>query len=1126
MLTVLLAAAMLGAPPDTPLQLRDDFSAYAEGTEPGAPWFAEGLWVVQSGKLHGRGVGGDLRLRDERWFRRVRVEATITVRRAHGTGWKIVGLGIFHDAEHFWHAALVEGPDPDRRHFFELNQRQPGRWPASDGATVIVANNPGYDWQYDRPYRVAIELRPGEIRAQLTETDGTLRSEIAHRLSDPAVQDGSPVLRCSAFEADFDDVAISASDVAGSPEEIAMQRPPVQVPTLPQVRGQATGFFHVEKHGDVWWVIAPNGEGFYAIGTDHCRFSGHWCEKLGYAPYERVARAKYGTPERWAEEATRRLKSWNFNLIGAGGDPAARYRGLAHTEFISFGTSYAAIDPLVKQVHWTGFPNVFSPDWPRWCDKLAYRFAKANRDDPWLFGYFLDNELEWFGKTGRDVGLAIEAAKLPPDNPAHIALIDLLKRRHGTIEALNQAWGATYASWEDLAAAAELTGTNDKAVHDDLMAFVAEAADLYFRVTAEALKRHDPNHMNLGCRFAGWAPEPAWQAAGKYCDIVTFNYYGGVDLDTETADGLPDTWIKYHRLCGRPMMITEWSFPALDSGLPCTAGAGMRVDTQEQKARCYEIYQRLIFSLPFMVGSDYFMYLDEPALGISSTFPEDSNYGLINEQDEPYEVLTATATRVNAMAYWLHSGLAPDVEVRQVQRRDGKIQALVANMGGSEAECDIVFVVNGQRTERAPARIGAGKQIWVSMARSPRKPAFVRAIADPGRKLAEKRWDNNHADLVDAAAATWPKPPAGKWLARLPAWASTGTLGFAESVVVSVPADALKGFGQAQQLARRLLALDAEGKPLPCQLEAWADGWRVAVRLPALPANSGIVFAIYLTDTDVLSASAWKEISHTTFDLSDDESGLVLTGAGRGGVVDEITWKGKPMGRLVPLVWQQRRGENLWVQPETAVAARVFIGPVRPAAEVTCEARPQADVITAVDEQGRRAPQRASPQPFRTTYRLWLDPGRPWFVSQFVSLQNLDDEPMTVGAYFYYLLSNLGGDAADDQVGGPRVPFYYLRFGLWRDEAAGLAIGAAPAPDPRMSCYFWKDPGGSQHPDLARKFDPPLEIAAGAEFREQEPAAPVFVFVGPDAPGVWREALENARALAQLKVGALPLEKP
>jgi hypothetical protein len=31
--------------------------------------------------------------------------------------------------------------------------------------------------------------------------------------------------------------------------------------------------------------------------------------------------------------------------------------------------------------------------------------------------------------------------------------------------------------------------------------------------------------------------------------------------------------------------------------------------------------------LPFLIGYDYFMWVDEPASGISTSFPEDSNYG-------------------------------------------------------------------------------------------------------------------------------------------------------------------------------------------------------------------------------------------------------------------------------------------------------------------------------------------------------------------------------------------------------------------------------------------------------------------------------------------------------------------
>ena len=59
-----------------------------------------------------------------------------------------------------------------------------------------------------------------------------------------------------------------------------------------------------------------------------------------------------------------------------------------------------------------------------------------------------------------------------------------------------------------------------------------------------------------------------------------------------------------HGGAGKPLMITEWFFPALAIGLPCTHGAGMRVSTQGQRAACFSHFQTLMFSLPFMVGSN------------------------------------------------------------------------------------------------------------------------------------------------------------------------------------------------------------------------------------------------------------------------------------------------------------------------------------------------------------------------------------------------------------------------------------------------------------------------------------------------------------------------------------------
>jgi hypothetical protein len=113
---------------------------------------------------------------------------------------------------------------------------------------------------------------------------------------------------------------------------------------------------------------------------------------------------------------------------------------------------------------------------------------------------------------------------------------------------------------------------------------------------------------------------------------------------------LPEVFGRFHEMGKRPMMITEWSFPALDAGLPSTKGAGQRFRTQVERAKATGIYAETILRMPFMVGHDYFMWVDEPALGITPEFPENSNYGLVNGDCEPYPELTGVFTTLHGRA--------------------------------------------------------------------------------------------------------------------------------------------------------------------------------------------------------------------------------------------------------------------------------------------------------------------------------------------------------------------------------------------------------------------------------------------------------------------------------------------
>jgi hypothetical protein len=228
--------------------------------------------------------------------------------------------------------------------------------------------------------------------------------------------------------------------------------------------------------------------------------------------------------------------------------------------------------------------------------------------------------------------------------------------------------------------------------------------------------------MIFGCRFAHDAPDSAWRQAGATCELVAVNVYPRIDLFHQRTVGLEKHLRHCFTRCGKPLIVTEWGFPALDASdsrgrpLPSRHGAGMRVDTQQQKAACYAIMQRDLFRLPFVVGSHYFMWCDEPGLGISKSFPEDSNYGLVNESDKPYKLVTETAARVNAQLADLHAG-----RIRGEDIPPGTVVPVApATAQPGEGELHFQRTVAGCTVETGPLRLvkdAAGGRLFDCIAR-------------------------------------------------------------------------------------------------------------------------------------------------------------------------------------------------------------------------------------------------------------------------------------------------------------------------------------------------------------------------------------------------------------------------
>lgn len=386
----------------------------------------------------------------------------------------------------------------------------------------------------------------------------------------------------------------------------------------------AAGWFSVTTGVDgVSTFVRPDGTPTFLIGVEHL---------FKQQPHE------WENPN-WEDDVVRNLTAWNFNFLGAGPVPALRTKGLPYSviAWLSEGLTTSgdpddAIFPMRgTHVPCSAFPNVFSPKWPASAAKMAKAAAASVKDDPDFVGYDLDNELKWWGAGafGNDTnGLFCAVAALPETHSARRALAEFVRARQTTVADAPEAVRR---------------------------AFVAEICERFFRVATEALRKEDPNHLILGIRFAGLGgPREAWVAAGKYCDVVSFNVYPWVDLDANWVKSGCDFWngrdlrtlvAARHTDCGRPMLVTEWGTSAIDSGLPCLRAVGERFRTQKERTRAAAAMLGEFASWPFCVGASWFRYRDNvPNRGGNW---EDCNWGLVDLNGTPYPQLTKMFTQLN-----------------------------------------------------------------------------------------------------------------------------------------------------------------------------------------------------------------------------------------------------------------------------------------------------------------------------------------------------------------------------------------------------------------------------------------------------------------------------------------------
>ncbi len=371
-----------------------------------------------------------------------------------------------------------------------------------------------------------------------------------------------------------------------------------------QMTGTKTGYFHTQQIEGRWWLVTPEGNVFFSKGVDN----------VNYSPEAKSSPKPPADTAAWAKTASSQLRDWGFNTAGAWSVRELYTTGIVYAPVIDIAAS-------VQRDLWLkgGVVDYFGQAFRDAADRVAAQKCAPRARDPWLLGYFTDNELRW-GKDWRSGESLLESyLKMPETSAGFQKASELLKGR-----------GHTAASATD----------------DDRSEFLGMLAEEYARVTSEAIRRHDPNHLVLGCRFAGYAGDSAMRAVGRHFDVISYHSY--------SAQAPVERLEQVAKLSGKPVMITEFSFKAMDSGLPNTKGAAKPLATQQERADGFARYVAALAALPYAVGYHWFEYRDEPKEGRFDG--ENSNYGVVHIDFSPWEVLTARMKEVNTGIEKVHAG--------------------------------------------------------------------------------------------------------------------------------------------------------------------------------------------------------------------------------------------------------------------------------------------------------------------------------------------------------------------------------------------------------------------------------------------------------------------------------------
>ena len=413
-------------------------------------------------------------------------------------------------------------------------------------------------------------------------------------------------------------------------------------------RFKSTGFFRVEKDKR-WWLVTPEGNAFLSFGINHL-YPDLWKQEYNRDAWKKKLKLDNLNHGQFAPA----LRKWflktcqefGFNSVGV-------HNSLPIVNKPSPTLPYMLPIRFVDIPHWKDdipdhhFVDVFDPSFEKHCDRLAQRFAKPARNDPFVLGYSMTDcplfteedcrerpDVIGGARRKRRIGWPRRLRNLGPESAGKKKYVSTMKAIYeGDISRFNETYQTQFESFDALANTvdwrSETDLSNPSETRDNLV-FLKEVVKKYYQTSKDAIRRYDDNHLFFGDKINANTDtmDTILPVTSQFTDVIMYQMYARFEVQRPGLD-------RWKKVVDKPILNGDSAFTMVTDTMPRPYGP--IADTLEQRSEWTAEFFHKAFARPEFVGWHYCGLIDAPNLVARKKARQHS--GLMDGFGNPYPQL-------------------------------------------------------------------------------------------------------------------------------------------------------------------------------------------------------------------------------------------------------------------------------------------------------------------------------------------------------------------------------------------------------------------------------------------------------------------------------------------------------